>query len=773
MLSRRSVQQTGPRRAKVMMLACASAVSGFAATSAHAAVLNWDTAAPPNDGPSTGTASGGTGTWDTTTLNWFDGTLGHPDVAWPNTGTDTANFGGTAGAVTVGTGITAGTINFATAGYTIAGGPLNGAITGTTGTATAAVGAPLTINTDPLSNGIGQTGTISAQIVSSSITKNGAGMLVLQTSNPASPTPQNQILAASVNAGTLLLIPSASVFGAPLLGYKSVASISEVLTIAPGATVMAAADATGTPLAGSNDAIGDDMYIAINGTYDVNFNSGTTDQFAGFSGSGLMTNSGTGTYILNIQGAVTNPEVFSGIIQNGNGKIGIRFSNARTVITLSGANTYTGGTTLGSGGTVILNNSSALGTGTFTFSTISTIDTTGDTNSDLSPIALSVSAVAFTGTAPTTAASLTFLGTNDLNLGIGAMTTAGTTARTINAVQNNLTFGGALNFGASGLIKTGDGSLILAAPAGGNGTATGTVTLNAGILQVTNTSGSATGLATINVNGLATASTASVATLSGTGIIAGNVNVQAGTAGTPANIAPGTTSSTGHAENLFGHAGALNLLGNVTLTNAALDMDLSNSAGGSNDSVQMVASAGTQTSVLTVSSTETFNFFETNGSLDTTTPYTIINGYSLANGVNSTNSATWLVNFLAAAGQGHFTYTATFSDTGTAATVSFSTPLFVGLLGDTNSDGHVDLSDLSVVLNNFGATTNLPSNGNFDGAAAIDLTDLSDVLNNFGAGTAPPSDAVLTNAAPEPASLSVLGATALLLAARRRRSIKT
>ena len=53
-------------------------------------------------------------------------------------------------------------------------------------------------------------------------------------------------------------------------------------------------------------------------------------------------------------------------------------------------------------------------------------------------------------------------------------------------------------------------------------------------------------------------------------------------------------------------------------------------------------------------------------------------------------------------------------------------------IGDANGDGTVDLSDLSVVLNNFGATTSARSQGNFDGAATIDLTDLSDVLNNFG-----------------------------------------
>ncbi|MGN6370655.1 MAG: beta strand repeat-containing protein [Phycisphaerae bacterium] len=94
------------------------------------------------------------------------------------------------------------------------------------------------------------------------------------------------------------------------------------------------------------------------------------------------------------------------------------------------------------------------------------------------------------------------------------------------------------------------------------------------------------------------------------------------------------------------------------------------------------------------------------------------------------------------------------------------------MLGDSNVDGKVDLTDLSTVLNNFGTTTAAWTSGNFDGAATIDLTDLSDVLNNFGltnpnASAAPVS---MVAAAPEPASLAVLGVGALAAVRRRRRS---
>ena len=63
--------------------------------------------------------------------------------------------------------------------------------------------------------------------------------------------------------------------------------------------------------------------------------------------------------------------------------------------------------------------------------------------------------------------------------------------------------------------------------------------------------------------------------------------------------------------------------------------------------------------------------------------------------------------------------------------------------GDANMDGQVDLTDLSTVLNNFGKSTVLWTDGNFDGQPTIDLTDLSDVLNNFGSSAPSASTPVI------------------------------
>ncbi|MGN6367595.1 MAG: autotransporter-associated beta strand repeat-containing protein [Phycisphaerae bacterium] len=97
------------------------------------------------------------------------------------------------------------------------------------------------------------------------------------------------------------------------------------------------------------------------------------------------------------------------------------------------------------------------------------------------------------------------------------------------------------------------------------------------------------------------------------------------------------------------------------------------------------------------------------------------------------------------------------------------TPL---LLGDTNADGKVDLSDLSTLLNHFGQSTSSWTAGNFDNANTIDLTDLSDILNNFGLTTlSNSSELPFTNyqlPVPEPASTLLL-TPALLLVRRQRR----
>ena len=85
------------------------------------------------DGNGDGLSAGGDGIWNTTIMNWDQG-AGLPHVPWDNTTNDTAVFGGSGGTVTLETDITLGGLEFkGTSSTTVSGGTLNfgpgGAIT--------------------------------------------------------------------------------------------------------------------------------------------------------------------------------------------------------------------------------------------------------------------------------------------------------------------------------------------------------------------------------------------------------------------------------------------------------------------------------------------------------------------------------------------------------------------------------------------------------------------------------------------------------------------
>ncbi|MGN6366907.1 MAG: LamG-like jellyroll fold domain-containing protein, partial [Phycisphaerae bacterium] len=87
---------------------------------------------------------------------------------------------------------------------------------------------------------------------------------------------------------------------------------------------------------------------------------------------------------------------------------------------------------------------------------------------------------------------------------------------------------------------------------------------------------------------------------------------------------------------------------------------------------------------------------------------------------------------------GHYTLQVSITNPLTTLTTTSTMTLNV-LPGDANQDNKIDLTDLSIVLNNFGKQSPLWTDGNFDGAPTINLTDLSFVLNNFGASLPAPA----------------------------------
>ena len=208
-------------------------------------------------------------------------------------------------------------------------------------------------------------------------------------------------------------------------------------------------------------------------------------------------NLGTGAVTLGASRTVTvsaNNLTVGGVVSGS----GFSLTKAGTgTLTLSGANTYSGGTTL-SAGTLNINNASALGTGTFTIGSNSTID-----NTTAGAITLS------TNNAQVWNGNFTFTGTQSLNLGTGAVTLG--SSRTVTANGSTLTVGGVISGSGFGLTKAGVGTLVLS----GANTYTGATAVNAG---------------TLNVNGsLASGSAVTVSNsgtvLGGTGTINGSVSI--------------------------------------------------------------------------------------------------------------------------------------------------------------------------------------------------------------------------------------------------------
>ncbi len=125
-----------------------------------------------------GSGSGGSGTWDTTSANWFDGTA---DVVWNNANNDIAVFAGSTGGIVsaVNTGITAGGINFTTDGYTVQ----NNSVT---------------LSGGQVSVGSGLTATFASSLAGNSgLPMNGPGTLVLSSAG------NTYTGATSINGGTL------------------------------------------------------------------------------------------------------------------------------------------------------------------------------------------------------------------------------------------------------------------------------------------------------------------------------------------------------------------------------------------------------------------------------------------------------------------------------------------------------------------------------------------------------------------------------------------
>lgn len=251
--------------------------------------------------------------------------------------------------------------------------------------------------------------------------------------------------------------------------------------------------------------------LTINsGTLDLNGSSGQNSRVQQLVGTGgTVTNSSTTAATLGIAARNNTTQSYAGVIQDGAGVVNLDFTNLGTtnsgrINLLTGANTYSGTTTVSYGtlelgnalavqnSTVIVNAAAGLGTNS-TYSITTT-----------NPLAFAGSIGSFTlgGLSGAGNIALTDIGRNSS----GTAVTAATVALSVGNNNSSTTYSGVLSDGTvtgGQLTKIGTGTLTLT----GLNTYTGGTTVNAGTLALGRSGSEGTVRGAITVNSGATLST--------------------------------------------------------------------------------------------------------------------------------------------------------------------------------------------------------------------------------------------------------------------------
>ncbi|MGV0962605.1 MAG: MBG domain-containing protein [Polynucleobacter sp.] len=499
-------------------------------------------------------------------------------------------------------------------GVTSSGALMNGSATGATYAGLIALGASTLIKGDTGTITLSNIGTISGSAFGltlggaqggsiASIIGTGTGVLTTQDVGTWTLLGVNTFTGGiTISAGTLKIDGSGSLGSGAYSGaitnngsfyYSS--SVNQTLSGVLGGTGALIKDTSTSST----------LTLSAANTYSGNttINAGTL-QISGTSGS---LNSG------NYAGAILNNGVFkysSSAVQRLNSVIsgsGLLIKDTGTSkLTIAGANSYTGDTTI-SAGTIAVLDPSALGSGVITVQSGATLDLNGQSMASTTGALTLNGTLANGANAAATYSGLVTLGGNASILGLGAAINL-TNLGTITGATYGLTLGGDTGGSIASIIGTGTGGLIKQNlgtwTLSGENTYSGGTTINGGTLKAGSATAFGTGtisvtgttVAALDLNGQTMTSTGGL-TLNGTGIGSGGALMNSSaSAATYAGLA-----TLGSAASIVGGAGtiALTNAGNIT---GAYALTLGGAQGGSVDSViqnTSVTKAGTGTWLLT------------------------------------------------------------------------------------------------------------------------------------------------------------------------------
>jgi autotransporter-associated beta strand protein len=281
-------------------------------------------------------------------------------------------------------------------------------------------------------------------------------------------------LTFNITTNVTVTLDTSRTLGTLNIGDTTTQSNSYTLASSGGSTLTFDNGASAAALTQNSTSNGDTISatMLLNSALNVNDNNATKS----LTLSGGISAGTTGTKTITITGSAVGGVLISGNISPGSGDVSIVKNNANNSLTLSGANTFTGGVTLNLG-TLALNSAGALG------ATASALTITGGTVTGTATIG--------NGNAENWNGDFTFGGSTNFGTGTGAVTINANRKVTIGGT-GTYTVGGAIGQSTSGLALTVangasnliTGTLVL----GGANTYTGGTNITGGLVKFANAS---------------------------------------------------------------------------------------------------------------------------------------------------------------------------------------------------------------------------------------------------------------------------------------------